>query len=65
MIDLATQPFKISNIHEIIHANSFRQDIPTVVRNIKHHLLMYKISGHLIFHVNGKDMDFLKRNKNA
>ncbi len=58
MIDLATQPFKISNIHEIIHANSFRQDIPTAVRNIKHHLLMYKISGHLIFHVNGKDMDF-------
>lgn len=58
MIDLSAQPFKLSNINEILLVNSFRQEIPTSIQNIRHHLLLYKLSGHVIFHINGEDMDF-------
>jgi len=58
MLDLTSNHFKISKISEILLMNSYRQEIATTLENSRRHLLIYKISGHVVFHIDGEDMDF-------
>ena len=58
MIDLSDKRICIARFNEIALVSSFRQYIATDVVNRPDWVLIYKVSGHVKYHVNGKILDF-------
>ena len=58
MIDYNSNRIKITEINETVLVSSIRQYIATDIRNRPTYGLIYKVSGHVKYHINGRIMDF-------
>ena len=58
MKGLSESRLRVTDIHEIALVSSFKQYIATDVRSRPDYGLLYKVSGHVKYHIDGKIMDF-------